>query len=384
VISAHRDTQNDVVVHPGSAPTTLEPAYHIEIRSERDDPEWDAFLEQTPNGHHMQTSMWGQTKVNLGWKALRVAVRQAGKIVGGAQLLLRSKYMLTMGYVPRGPLLISNDPLLLRLVMDQLHQLVKKHSIHYLVIQPPYNAHWLTGQLSAWGFRPGLLEYSPEANAIVDLQQSSEVILAKMHPKTRYNIRLAERKGVTVREGTEADIATFYRLYHMTSQRQQFVPFSEDYIVTMWQAFARHGAIKLFLAEYEGKVLSAFLDIAFSDTLLYKLGGWSGEHSNLHPNEALHWAIIKWAQERGYHHYDLEELHMEVGRAVLEGHPIPEQWKRSVYSFKLSFGSNVHMTPCSYEYIPQPLLRWGYSFFFPRLKELQKISRLVDYLRTNN
>src|SRR5437867_1763664 len=135
------------------------------------------------------------------------------------------------------------------------------------------------------GFRPTWLEPQPAHAVLIDLSRSLDELLAGMKGKTRYNLRLGQRKGITVREGTESDLDTFHRLLVATSQRQGFSIQSRSYFAEMWRIFAPPGHLKLFMAEYEGEAISAALTIPFGDTVTYKRGAWSGRQSNVHANE---------------------------------------------------------------------------------------------------
>jgi lipid II:glycine glycyltransferase (peptidoglycan interpeptide bridge formation enzyme) len=167
------------------------------------------------------------------------------------------------------------------------------------------------------GFRPTSLELAPTATTIVDLEPDVEQILAKMPSKRRYNLRLSQRKGITVREGTEADISTFYRLLQITGQRQSFVPEPEYYLAGMWRILYPHGNIRMFLAEWEGEAIAGTFLVPFGDTVLFKRGAWSGQHGTVFPNEAMHWAGMQWARENGYRFYDLEGIDRDVAEAIV-------------------------------------------------------------------
>jgi len=125
------------------------------------------------------------------------------------------------------------------------------------------------------------------ATVLIDLTMDLDDILAQMRKKTRYCIRRGLRERITVREGTERDLHTFYRLGVATSRRHGFFPFPEAYFAEMRHVFASYGYIRLFLAEYEDEAVSAQVVLPFGDTVLAKHGGWSGHHGHRRPNEVL-------------------------------------------------------------------------------------------------
>ena len=196
------------------------PACRVEIADELHDPAWDAFLAQTPGGHHTQTSLWAQVKASVGWRSTRSSPR-GRRIVAGAQLLLRPLLLIgAVGYVPRGPVSVTDDPEAATLVMDGLLRLASARRVRYLSIQPPCNGQVLAEALPRRGFQRSAREVEPTATVVLDLNPSEDELLARMKMRTRYNVRLGVRKGIVVREGTEADIPAFHRLLQATGGRQ--------------------------------------------------------------------------------------------------------------------------------------------------------------------
>jgi peptidoglycan pentaglycine glycine transferase (the first glycine) len=366
-------------------------SYQIRVSSEPEDPAWDTFLAQTPGGHHVQTSLWAQVKALLGWRAARVVVRQGDCIVAGAQVLLRPLPLVgAIGHVSKGPLVAGNDLRLAKLVLDALHQVARAHHIRYLIIQPPRTNEALAQQLPGWGFRPDSLagtEAQPPATVLLDLTQDLDDILAQMKKKTRYSIRHGLREGITVREGTERDLPTFYRLLVATTQRQHFSEPSEEYFSEMWRIFRPHGYIRLFLAEYAGEAVASVLAISFGDTVIYKKGAWSGHYSKRNPNDVLQWTAIRWAKAQGYRFYDFEGINRRAARALIQGEPLPDSVKQTYTSFKLGFGGQVVLAPHAYGYIYNPMLRWGYHTIFPKVANLSVVqnarNRLLARLRSH-
>jgi peptidoglycan pentaglycine glycine transferase (the first glycine) len=356
---------------------------HVRLSSETEDSEWDAFLAQTRGGHHLQTSLWGQIKGVLGWRTVRTIVSQGGRIVAGGQMLVRRLPLAgAIGYVPRGPLFAFDDPLLIPLVIDTMHQVAKAHRIRCLLVQPPCNGGSLARQLLASGFQRSAIAIAPPSTVLLDLTQDHDTILAKMKPKTRYNLRLGQRQPIVVREGTATDLPAFHHLLAATGQRQGFSPPAEDYFASMWRILRPHGYINLFLAERAGEPLSGFLVIPFGDTVIYKRGAWSGHYHDLRPNEVLHWTIINWAKARGYRYYDFEGIDPTAARALLEGAPLPDSLTASVTRFKLGFGGRITFFPETYQYIYNTFLRWAYHTVYPTIGGLPPVVRnMLNRLR---
>jgi lipid II:glycine glycyltransferase (peptidoglycan interpeptide bridge formation enzyme) len=361
----------------------LNAGYQVRVSDETEDPDWDAFLAHTPGGHHVQTSLWAQVKALLGWRAVRVVVTQGDQIAAGAQMLLRPLSLVgSIGYVPKGPLVASRDPLVARLVIDELEQVARAHRSQYVVVQPPCNAEIIGDQLLRRGFEPSSTQVAPVATVMVDLAQDLDDILAHMKAGTRRNVRLGQRKGITVREGTPHDLPAFHRLLVATGQRQGFSAYPEEYFAEMWRVLGPHGYVRLLLAEYAGEAVSAVLLIPFGDTVIYKKGAWSGQHGNRRPNEALHWTAITWAKAQGYRYYDFEGIDAQAARAIMEGESLPEGLAHTVTRFKLGFGGQVVLCPEPYEFIYNRALRWTYAAVYRKIANWSVMENVLNRLRT--
>lgn len=319
--------------------------------------EWDEFLGRAPGGHHVQTSRWAGVKGVLGWRAARVVVRRGGEITGGCQVLLRDVGRIgTIGYAPRAPVVQDDDVRTSDVVFGALDDLAAGERILYLKVQPPVNRADMEEVLAARGFAASPLETAPSATVRIDLRRDPQELLEAMRSGARSNIRKAERKGVTVRRGGREDLGTFCRIVASTARRQGFSPYPDSYYERMWQAFAARGRATLMIAEREGEALSAALLIGWGDTVIYKMGGWAGERSPIHPNELLHWKGMLWAKEGGYRWYDLEGIDREVACAVLANRAIPPAGRTGPDRFKLGLGGQVALFPIAYDRACHPLL----------------------------
>ena len=356
-----------------------EAGYQMQVSDEAEDPDWDAFVARAAGGHHVQTSLWGQVKALLGWRAVRVMVRREGDIVAGGQLLMRPLPIGgAVGYVSKGPLLALDDPLLADLVIGELGCVGRANHLKYLVVQPPRNGEGVVGRLLSHGFRSALTEVGTLATVVLDLSRELDSILAAMRRNTRRNIRLGKRRGITVREGTERDLDIYYRLLVATSLRLRFRPYSREYFLEMWRAFSPHGWIKVFMAEYEGEVVSAQLAIPFGDTVISKMRVWSGCHGKRRPNELLVWTAIEWAKSHGYRYYDLGGIEPEAAQAILQGECLPDSLESTATSFKLGFGGQVTLLPEAYDYVYDPFLRWIYRNVFPIVTRQSIVGRALN------
>jgi lipid II:glycine glycyltransferase (peptidoglycan interpeptide bridge formation enzyme) len=323
---------------------------------------WNAFLARTPGGSYQQTSLWGLAKLAVGYRTRRFVLDDGSAIVGGAQLLIRRLPVGgSVAYVPLGPVLGLASPELMENLVARMHRIAEQHKITYLAVQAPRGQEALTDNLKALGFSSSLVDVAPNSSVLLDLTQSLDALLGKMHKTTRYDIRAAQRKGIAVRQGSQDDLGILQRLLHSTASRKQFRTITEKYLSEVWRLFSRGQHIKMFVAEFEGQPVSAAVVMAFGDTVTYWKGGWSGQHGNRYPNEALQWSAIQWAKGEGYRYYDFGGIPRALAKAVLAGESVRKQGKHSVGFYKLGFGGQVELFPQALGYVYNPVLRRVWS-----------------------
>jgi len=354
--------------------------YNMQVSSELEDPEWDAFVATVPGGHHVQTSMWAQLKASIGWRTFRITVCQQGRIIGGAQLLIRPAPLIgSLGYVTKGPLLGLEDVNLEELIMNQIHQVCRANNIRYLITQPPNNRQDMSARMLNWGFKETLLPITPTpyTTVLIDLRKDLKDILSKMRSATRRNIRLAERRGIVVREGTEQELSVFYRALMATANRQNFKEYPEEYWNRFYKIFSAYGNAKILFATYKEEIVSTLLLVNFGDTVIYKKGGWTGNYKDLHPNELLHWEAIQWAKSQGYQYYDFEGILPEVALAIQQEGTLPKRYEATLTWFKLGFGGDITFYPGAFDIFYNPVLSWFYSTLFAKVRNLPGVHDLI-------
>lgn len=351
-------------------------SFQAQIRRDLPDEEWDRFVEATEGGTYHQSSMWAQVKAVMGWNSLRLALYGGEKIVAGCQLLLRSVPLVgAVAYAPRGPVVADHDGALHE-VLTALEALASEQRIVYLKLQPPPDGPDLARELKARGFIESSLEAAPRASVRVDLQRSPEALLGGMRHNTQRNIKKARRLGVVVRQGDEEDLQEFCRLIDMTSHRQSFSAYPQEYYEQMWRVFAARGYAQLLVAEHDGDVLASNLVIGFAQDTVFKMGGWSGAKKNIPPNELLHWAGMEWGRARGHRCYDFDNMHLTVAQALLAGEQPPDA-QQGVTRFKLGFGGEVSVFPPAYDYTCRPLLTGALRRLAPQLERLRPLANRV-------
>jgi len=349
--------------------------------AKRDAAEWDAFLARTAGGSYVQSSLWAQSKLILGWQSVLVIARNhTGLIQGGVQLLLKTFPVAgSIAVAYRGPVVANPNPRLLSGLLAEVHWTAKQRRIQYLTIQPPEGGEAMVEQLLRLGYERGQEGWGhPPVTTVIDLTHDTELIAQRMRKSARYQLRRARRDGVSVREGTEADVSLFHRLLESTGVRQGFATHSESVYLRHWRIFAPGGHLKIFVAECEGEPVSAMLAICFADTVSCWAGAWSGKHKERHPNTLLHWEAINWAKAMGYRRYDFCGLDstQELAFKVATGRMLLGE-ARSVNTLKLNFGGDVICSPMAYEYVPNPALRQLYRHLW-RNERLQQLKERVS------
>ncbi len=331
---------------------------------------WDAYLRVLSRGYILQSSTWGAFKSAFGWRARRLVVTDGGRIVAGAQVLFRSTPIGSVAYVPQGPVFDPQHPETLDTLLPALHDVARRAGAIFLKVEPPFEDDPVACELWAKrGFVLNATTVQPRATIVLDIAPEPNAILARMKQKWRYNIRLAERKGIAARAATEADLPAFYRLMRLTGERDGFAVHSEDYYADAWRRMRGAGIADLLLAEYEGEMLGGIFVTAFGATGTYMYGASSDSHRNLMPNHLLQWEGICWAKARGCTEYDFWGIPDEVppdGSPAATGESnsdSPAVVDRSgglwgVYRFKQGFGGRVVHWLGALDTIYRPPLYW--------------------------
>ncbi len=308
---------------------------------------WDAFVASHADAHPLQLRGWGQLKSEFGWEDSRLGLVQQGRLAAGAQILLRKLprlgfLPLRVAYVPKGPLVDWQDAEQVVTLLAAIWRFCLRRGAPLLKIEPEQmDSPALSRQLRGLGFHPGSRTVQPRTTVWVDLKAGEEEILARMHQKWRYNVRLAARKGVAVRVGAAADLPTFGRLMQATSARNTFGVHSPDYYRRFWELFAPSDRSILLLAEHAGETLAALLAAQLAGKAYYLYGASGNDDRNLMPNHLLQWEAMRWARAHGSLGYDLWGVPDEVGLDAEAPIPDPATGLWGVWRFKRGFGGQV-------------------------------------------
>jgi lipid II:glycine glycyltransferase (peptidoglycan interpeptide bridge formation enzyme) len=333
-----------------------------------DDAEWDAFVAAHPNGSTLQTTQWARLKNRFGWRSHRVWLKQEGQLVAGAQILVRPYAwgLVKIAYIPHGPLVNWQDDEQVSVILNQIDFGAYERGAGMLKMEPLL---WL-GETSPeeWSKICQVHEcfnnsdnIQPPQTLIVDLTAPEEQILARMKQKTRYNIKLATKKGVTVRRGGGDDVRLFNELMRETGQRNQFGVHAPEYYQSAYELFAPEN-LGLFIAEYDSRPLAAIMVFVNGTRAAYFYGASSSAERKRMPTYLVQWTAMQWAKERGCTEYDLWGV-PDYPEEDLEKHfQERKEGLWGVYRFKRGFGGNIKRTVGSadrvYNNIVYRLYQW--------------------------
>ena len=308
--------------------------------------EWNEFLSNCPDAHLLQTAAWGELKSGLGWDPVRIVSRDGG-ITWGAQILFRQIPLgLTFAYLPKGPVFHKHDnghniAYPGQAFWADVDQLCREKRAVFLKFEPDEcgNTAQLDQTETPAGFQLSLHAIQPPRTIVIDLRAGEEDILARMKQKTRYNIRLAAKKGVVVRPS--ADVDEFYRLMQSTSQRDQFGIHSLEYYQKAFDLYKPDGKCELLMADYDGEPLAGLMVFAAGSRSWYLYGASASLHRERMPTYLLQWEAIKWARSLGCEQYDLYGV-PDYDQEVLEADFRDRSdglW--GIYRFKRGFGGEI-------------------------------------------
>jgi lipid II:glycine glycyltransferase (peptidoglycan interpeptide bridge formation enzyme) len=319
--------------------------------------DWNQFLENHPNAHLLQMGEWGELKKEFGWKPVRIINNEVG-----AQILFRHLPLgLTIGYMPKP---VTSDKLqdTSNEFWREVDSVCKQNHAIFLKIEPDE-----TFNVQRSTFNVSLHNIQPPRTIVISIKEDEEKILAKMKPKCRYNIRLAEKKGVTVRAWD--DIPAFHEMMTVTGGRDNFGVHSLEYYQRAYELFNPKGTCELLVAEYEGKPLASLMVFANGKRAWYVYGASNDHERNRMPTYLLQWQAIRWAKARGCDEYDLWGVPDENEETLEANFETRHDGLWGVYRFKRGFGGEVKRAAQALDRVYNPLLYWLYLWRMNRKTE---------------
>ncbi|MEK6221851.1 MAG: peptidoglycan bridge formation glycyltransferase FemA/FemB family protein, partial [Chloroflexota bacterium] len=326
-------------------------------------------------------------KTTIGWQPHhKIWHSDSGEVVAAAMVLERTiplpgmSAQLRMHYTPKGPILADwDDPDLRQRVLKDLQSFAEQRRAFFLKIDPDValgtgipgeqdsqadpSGEKITSELklASWRFSNEQIQF--RNTVMIDLSPTEEDLLAQMKQKTRYNIRLAGRKGVEVRVGTPADFDALYQIYAETAVRDNFTIRNKNYYLNLWESFSQAGNLFPLIAEVENQMVAGVMLFVYGGRAWYLYGMSRNVHRNKMPTYLLQWEAIRLAKKKGCTDYDL-------WGAPDKFDPESSMW--GVFRFKRGLGGQVVRTIGAWDY---PLRPWLYGLYTKALPRVLSVMR---------
>ncbi|MCD4734367.1 peptidoglycan bridge formation glycyltransferase FemA/FemB family protein [bacterium] len=297
-------------------------------------PDWEQLLSGWLDAPPCQSERWARLKAHYGYESLRLAVLNSDGLPLAMGQLLRRRLPLIRRhwlYCPYGPLWKSDHPVALEQWLTALkeHDFASRAAV--LTIEPRLleEDDAAAEILPSLGFRRGTQDVQPRGSLWLDLTKGEEELFAGLEKRTRYNVGLAERRGVEITlANSEAGVGTFYELLEETMGRQRFLAHDQKYFRRVWEAFGPEQA-DLLLASYEGEPTAGVFLLYSGRSAYYVYGASTRRHSKHKGAQLLQWRALLRAKERGAEFYDFWGAPVD---------PQPDHPLYGVYQFKKGFG----------------------------------------------
>lgn len=336
------------------------------------DSQIELFIQNHPKGHFCQSEKWAAVK--SGWsRRVVTATDENGELTGVISFLTRKTPLLPyrLMYAPRGPVCDPADEKTVRALIDGSKKLAKQ--IHGYIIKldpdiPVTNAGFIS-LMEGEGFNrtAGVNFDAVQPNFVFRLDingKSEDEIFAAFASKTRYNIRVAQKCGVTVRIGGDADLDEFVRIMRVTGERDGFNTRPKSYFSGLLKGLGENA--RLFIAEKDGVIIAATIAIRYGDKTWYLYGASDNNFRNAMPNYLLQWEMIRWAAEGGCAIYDFRGVSGDLS---------PENPLYGLYRFKKGFSGDLVEFVGEFNLVTKPFVNNCVNFALKAAKTLRGLRR---------
>lgn len=289
--------------------------------------------------HVMQSWEWGEFREKNGQKVFRlIEENEQNKVVGVYSFTVHKVPRLTfsIGYMPKSLWPTEN-------VLKKIEEIARQEKIVFLKIEPEEKAETFRVPKSKLKIVKSRKDIFAKSTFVVDLKKSEEELLSNLDQKTRYNVRLAVKKGVTVRVGKPSEIDKFIKLQKETAKRNGFYLHPDNYYRTVFEIFNKEKMAELVVGEFKGKILTAWMLFFFKDVAYYPYGGSASEMRNLMHSNIVAWEALKIAKDRGAKEFDMWGA---LGRNPNEKDP----WF-GFHKFKSGYGGRLAEFPGAFDVV---------------------------------
>lgn len=363
---------------------------------------WDKLVAYFPDSHILQTWEWAMVKGFNGWDPIPIVWTSNGQEYIGDRISATSikpdslsagalvhERMITIPgigrklrimYVPKGPLLRDwSDERVREQVLVGIKSLASRSGAIFIKIDPDVRLGIgkpgaegsrelaigceVQDDLEAHGWRFSDEQIQFRNSIMIDLTFSEEELLARMKQKTRYNIRLAARKGVKIRSGSEDDFQLLYKMYAETANRDGFIIRDASYYFNAWHILLKECMAEPLIAEVDGEPVAGLINVYFSSKAWYLFGMSSQRYRERMPNYLLQWTAIQHAKAAGCELYDL----WGAPDTFEEQDPM---W--GVFRFKEGLGGDVIRHIGAWDLPIRPTTYKLYTGLLPRVLDLMR------------
>ena len=257
------------------------------------------FIGAQQHSQFLQSWEWGEFQQAVGNKIMRLGVEDNGKLTAAATLI---KKPLSGGksyfYCPRAPVGETTE-----LLFKEIGRLAQKEDVIFLRFEPQFKIPSNSAGRQNYKFKiQKTIDIQPSKTLILDLSKTKEELLANMHQKTRYNIRLAKKKGVEITEAGPERFNEFWQLMRETVKRDDFRLHNRGHYEKLLSINDNY--IRLLIAEYKDRIIAANMVSFFGDTAAYLHGASGNDYRNVMAPYLLQWRAIKTAKDKGCQYYD--------------------------------------------------------------------------------
>ena len=319
---------------------------------------WSEFIAGHPGIHILQEPAWGELKSLYGWESYYLVV---GEI--GAQILFQAVPLgYQVAYIPRGPVSKQvdfwNHPDWEQF-QAELDRLCNDRRVVFVKIEPDVWESDLGISQGLDGYRHSQHNIQPPRTLLVDLSGTEDEILARMKSKTRYNIRLAAKKDIVIKQVDDVD--QLYDLMGNTSDRSDFGIHTRAYYHDVHRLFSAEGRCQIFQADYQGQPLASIMVLILGKRSWYFYGGSSFDHRDKMPTYLVQWEAMRWAKSQGCDSYDLWGVPDQDLDTLEAGFTSRSDGLWGVYRFKRGFGGVLKRASGPWDKVYRPLPYWAYS-----------------------
>lgn len=358
--------------------------YKSRLIGQGEQAKYNEYLASAPKGHILQSYEWGEIKGKGEWEPLRLLIEDETNTPQAAISILVRKIPglgRKIFYAPRGPVGAINNQELMDFLFGEVKRLAQEKGAIFLKIDPDISItnDLFRDYLKSRGFLSaekgeGFEGVQPKYVFRLDITPDEEALFSQFHQKTRYNIRLAQKKGVTIKEEcSKEDLPAFFAILKETTERDKFLVRPYQYFSDLWDFLVPSGYLKLFMAYYEGKPIAGTLAFLFGDKAWYIYGASSNSHRNVMPNYLLQWTMIRWAKANNCSMYDFRGV---------PGHLTEDNPLYGLYRFKKGFNGEYTEFVGEYDKVYSSFYYWLWNTLEPVYqKNVRRLINLKKRLR---